>query len=337
MKVMECLNKYVIRYRKLNPEEEVKEMHVTYNLINGRSITLDIVFEPRTTRIIEIVADLSIDNEDIREIAELKWKLGFTHEMLEKKLPPLFAFHEENGYMIVAFLPSKTKITVRTQLRDILEGVQQVVFRPNYFLYKDMKDSYQYVPIHQCGMEFYTYTEFIKLPHIQKLKNQDKGLAYARYYRDLKTHALVCKDLDIPPTFIYGAGKLQGKVAFAEKDYVIEEIHIKRPVFLGRYEGKKVIYVTCHSHNVHQDMTCDFVLFCYLNDGMLEKQWVVYTNPATEITEGFNQEIINIIDREVSKDEIRVAEDNQPIVSSKSNGYYLIPTILDTEDHFAPI
>jgi len=335
MKVIEYLNSYVIKYQEITTDMKLREVQVNYNLINGRTVILDIIYEINTNKVIEISTDLSIDNEDIREIVELKWKIGEPKEILRLKLPQLLLFHEGSNIVVVAYLPNKHKSLVSQQVRDILEETHNVIFRPNYFLYKDMKKNYQYLPIQETGMEFFTYSEFIQLPHIQTLPHHDKGLAYARFYRNLKTHVLACRDLNINPTFIYGSGTNSGKIAFKQNNYYIEEIQILKPVYVGKFEGKKVVHVTYHSHNVQQNHTSDIVIFCYINDGMLERQWIVYTNPAFDLGTDFYPTIKALIDRVVEDAELRALQVNQPIQSAKSNGYYLVPKFLEIENNLA--
>ncbi|KQN96884.1 hypothetical protein [Paenibacillus sp. Leaf72] len=328
MKVFEYTNNYLIRYNERAAADSFLEVTADYRLINGRSTSLKVVVNAMTFQVVEILADIRLENEDVRDISEQQWIAGTGKEFLNVKVPTVHQYWVQGELTLLACFQEIENKPVSIQLRDHIEDVYNVSFKPNFQLLHEIKEKLKFFPHKRYDILFYTYKEFINKLENKSLK--EKGTAYARAYQAWRTMAMACIAQGIPFNFIRGHAFYDRDSVFIEKDYFIEEIEIRKPAYMGsQFDDKQVILCTFHSHDLAQSENTDLALFSYINKGILERQWSVFINPGISFTPEIAPDIVPMLLKKYDKQctEFRMLQSIQPIQASKESGYYLIPQV----------
>ncbi|MEK5400490.1 hypothetical protein [Paenibacillus sp. FSL K6-2859] len=335
MKIYQHLDCYNIRFNEITESEEIKVVSVEYNLINSRTTTITLVFSPKLCKIYEVQTNLSLDMADLSELADLRFiVLSKNKEYLTKLVPPMLQFWEYDEFLLMASLRSKEKIEVRKQLRNILEHEPNFEFRSHARAFKEIDMQLQLIPMQEMGIPYFTFSEFLKTAEAEKFTSKEKGTGYARMYQIWRSQAKACLKNNVRAEYVFSSGEKCGQPVFNAAGFIMEKIIIQTPVYMGSsFDDKRVVYCTFHSHEhdlkfAGPDRT-DIVLFNFLDKGMLVEQWVVYTDPNSNETPDFSNDLFSILRTrpDWQSTEFRLAEQLQPIQSSPETGYYLIPKI----------
>lgn len=201
----DCFSIKYIDIPDVKIDRKTQSIAVELGLLNGRETEIELAVRRKkdgTQKVVEILLDKDLSEEDVGDIADLHWYL-FPKKERGRKILPVLNCWENNGTVLVACLHPKYGIEKKSfaeqqgflENEDISPGADRLLcWWPDpraWETMRDTKNQLKYLPVKGIAFPFYTFSEWFKRPDTEDA--EDRGVEYARHIRRLRTMLLYCR------------------------------------------------------------------------------------------------------------------------------------------------